>query len=70
MVSDVGGNRETLGESGCYFPLNDSAAFHDALIPLLQSTTLRVSRGTQARARAPLFDIARTVEGYLAVYQQ
>jgi len=73
VATDVGGNPELVkpGVNGVLVPVGDAAALAQALLVLLRDDTGRRDMGRQAREWvSERFHWDRTVERYLAVYDQ
>ena len=68
VLTDVGGNREAIAESGLIVPAHDSDAFAAALNQLLREPSLE-PRAAMARQRAQVFSLEASVQNYDAVYQ-
>lgn len=72
VATDVGGCREVLidGETGYLVGIGDVAGLAARAVTILNDTSLRLSMGRAARARAERnFDVRRTSERYRHLYQ-
>jgi glycosyltransferase involved in cell wall biosynthesis len=73
IATDVGGNREALGNAGVLVPANNAAALRDAMLLLLDPRQ-RTRLGAKAMVRAQRFDLRRAnqqmgevLRGYAAI---
>jgi len=73
IATDVGGNREALGNAGVLVPANNAAALRDAMLMLLDPRQ-RTRLATKAMVRAQRFDLRRAnqqmgevLRGYAAI---
>ena len=69
VVTDVGGNAETLGEVGLLVPSGDAPRLAEAFADLHRSSTGRACLGTAARRRAETsFSRNAMIEAYELLY--
>jgi len=69
VASDVGGNREAIGNAGSLFPINDVAVLTDILIDVVEDSNLRQALSRRALQHAGRFDL-ESVRRTLADYYQ
>jgi glycosyltransferase involved in cell wall biosynthesis len=73
VVTDVGGNREIVGNnaSGIVVPAGDERAFAEALERLYADRSLRVQLGTEARRRVKDgYSAEQMIRAYEQVYRE
>lgn len=69
ISSNVGGNSETLGDSGRLYELEDEDALGDHLLDVLCLPVHAITTSHErASKRANTFSISHTVQGYLQIY--
>jgi glycosyltransferase involved in cell wall biosynthesis len=70
VVTDVGANRESVGDSGAalFAPPGDPEAFGEALTRVLNDRELAQSMGAAARRRVELFSLNRLVQSTEQLY--
>jgi len=70
VATDVGGNREVVGDAGLLCRAADPAALAEALARLVEDETLRNALGTRARRRAEeMFGLDVMIERYLNLWE-
>ncbi|OGH65933.1 MAG: hypothetical protein A3J66_01805 [Candidatus Magasanikbacteria bacterium RIFCSPHIGHO2_02_FULL_47_14] len=70
IASDVGGNKEVLGDTGILYPLHDADAFQTSVRELISKKEKRILLSEMARSRARLFTIESTARQYAACYRE
>jgi len=70
VVTDVGGNREAVGNAGVSIPVRDPNALAKALVGLVSDPALRQSLASAALARAPQFSLAAAQRNLVSYYQK
>ncbi len=68
IASSVDGLRELVGSAGVLVPPGDAAALRGALTRMLESADLRADLSRRGRARAQLYDLSRTYDGWERAY--
>jgi L-malate glycosyltransferase len=70
VATDVGGNREALGDSGIIVPPRDARSLMVAIARLLDDPQYAADLGRRARVRAlSNFSMTKTVETHLVIYE-
>jgi polysaccharide biosynthesis protein PelF len=71
VVTNVGGMREAVGETGLVVPPSDARAVADACLTLLADQELRLRLGSAARRRvAERFTVAQCLSAYRSSYRR
>jgi len=71
VATDVGGNREVLGDAGVLCGARDPRALADAMAGLATDPERRAELGARARRRATeLFGLSRLVDEHVALYRK
>lgn len=68
VATDLPGCRDASGDAALYAPAGDAEAMAAAIERLLRDDALHADLAARARARAPLFDEDRFVDGVVALY--
>ena len=68
VASDIPAHREVLGEAACLLPVDDPAAWAEALTALLQDPARRRELAAAGRERAGAFRWERAARQYQALY--
>jgi glycosyltransferase involved in cell wall biosynthesis len=69
-VSDLGGNREVVGDAGAVVPVDDSGRLADAVAELLTDPQVRRAFADRAASRVELFRSHRMVESVVDIYRE
>lgn len=70
IASDVDGLHDIVAGAGILFPDGDAHALANAILSITAEPTRYASVALASQQRAASYDIAKTVQGYLSVYQQ
>ncbi len=70
VVSDIESLREVVGDSGLYFKRGDPRSLARALKRLLSDEKTRMEYSKRSHSRAEMFDISKTLEGYMKIYKE
>lgn len=68
LVSNVGGNAETLGNAGLLYSLNDANDFDNKIYQLIRDDNLRNELGKKAEDQFQHFSIKKTAGNYIRIY--
>ena len=68
LATDVGGNKEVLGDAGLLYRLDDNQKFHESLSEIMSNEQMRNELSQKATARATIFSIEQTANKYAAIY--
>jgi len=70
VATDVGGNREALGDTGILIPSGDAACLAENIIRLVSDRDLRRTLGREAQRRAEQFDYPHTSSRVVSYYER